>query len=253
MAASRLIGRGSPRALILCAGEGTRIRAVAGDGPKVLVPVAGVPTLERVLRWLAAHGVREVAVNLHHRGQVIQEHLGDGSGLGVSVRYSWEPELLGTAGACRPLADFLDRTFVVVYGDVLTDLDLPALLAFHRDRAALLTMALYHVPNPTECGIVGLAEDGRVTRFVEKPAPEAVFSDLANAGVLVAEPALMDHLPPDGPSDFGHDVIPALLARSAPLFGWPIPAGTTVVDMGTPGGYERAERWLGGPLPDHAA
>lgn len=235
----------APRALILCAGEGSRIRAVAGDQPKVLVPVAGVPTLDRVVRWLTSHGIAEVAVNLHHRGQSIQDHLGDGALLGVTVRYSREPVLLGTAGACRPLADFLDRTFVVVYGDVLTDLDLRALLAFHRLRGSVLTMALYRVPNPTECGIVGLAPDGRVQRFHEKPSPEGVFSDLANAGVLVAEPALLHEIP-DGTSDFGHDIFPALLAREAPVYGWPVPAGTTVADMGTPHGYERAERWLAG-------
>lgn len=238
-----------PRALVLCAGEGTRLRAVAGAGPKVLVPVAGVPTLDRVLTWLAGHGLREVAVNLHYRAAEIAAHVGDGAPWGLALRSSYEPALLGTAGACRPLADFLTGSFVVVYGDVLTDLDLGRLVAAHRAHGALMTVALYHVVNPTECGIVALDEAGRIIRFVEKPAPDAVFSDLANAGVLVAEPGILPFIPPDRPSDFGRDVLPALLAAGAPVYGWPIPAGTTVVDMGTPGGYERATRWLAGAAP----
>jgi NDP-sugar pyrophosphorylase family protein len=231
---------------VLCAGEGTRLRAVAGAGPKVLVPVAGAPTLDRVLSWLAGHGVREVAVNLHYRAEEIAAYVGDGSRWGLVARRSYEPALLGTAGACRPLADFLTTTFTVVYGDVLTDLDLGQLVAAHRSHGALMTLAVYHVVNPTECGIVALDESGRITRFVEKPAPDAVFSDLANAGVLVAEPGVLPFIPHDRASDFGRDVLPAMLAAGAPVFGWPIPEGTTVVDMGTPGGYERAERWLGG-------
>jgi NDP-sugar pyrophosphorylase family protein len=234
----------APRALVLCAGAGSRLRALAGDRPKPLVPVAGVPVLDRILAWLTAHGVRDVAVNLHHGAGALREHLGDGRRFGVQVTYSDEPTLLGTAGACVPLADFLSERFVVVYGDVLTDLDLGALLAFHVDRAALLTLSLYDVPNPTECGIVALDGAGRITRFVEKPAPDGVFSTLASAGVLVAEPALLAHIPTDRPSDFGHDLVPALLAAGAPVYGWPIPAGTTVVDMGTPEGYVRAESWL---------
>lgn len=234
-----------PRALVLCAGEGTRLRAVAGDGPKVLVPVAGLPTLDRVLGWLAGHGVQEVAINLHYRAEEIAAHVGDGARWGLALRRSYEPTLLGTAGACRPLADFLHDSFVVVYGDVLTDLDLGQLVAAHRAQGALMTLALYRVVNPTECGIVALDETGRITRFVEKPAPDALFSDLANAGVLVAEPGVLSFIPPDRPSDFGRDLLPALLAAGAPVYGWPIPEGSTVVDMGTPGGYERAEAWLG--------
>jgi NDP-sugar pyrophosphorylase family protein len=235
----------SPRTLVLAAGEGTRIRAIGGDRPKVLVPVAGLPAIDRILAWLAASGVREVALNLHHRGEEIAAHVGDGEGWGLEVRYSREEALRGTAGACLPLADFLTDSFVVVYGDVLTDLDLQELVAFHRDRGATLTLSLYHVPNPTECGIVELSDDGRIRRFVEKPAATEVFSDLANAGVLVAEPAVLRHIPPDRPSDFGRDLFPALLAAGEAVYGWPIPEGTRLVDMGTLEGYARAEAWLG--------
>jgi NDP-sugar pyrophosphorylase family protein len=233
-----------PRALVLCAGAGTRLRSITGPVPKVLVPVAGIPTLDRILSWLADSGVTEIALNLHHHAETLRAHLAANPHPTLTLHTSFEPTLLGTAGACKPLAPFLDRTFLVVYGDVLTDLPLADLLAFHHDRGALLTLAVYHVPNPTECGVVELDPDGRITRFVEKPSPDAVFSDLANAGILVADPALLAHIPPQGPSDFGHDILPALLAAGAPVYGWPIPPHSTVIDMGTPNGLARAEAWL---------
>jgi NDP-sugar pyrophosphorylase family protein len=241
------------RALVLAAGMGTRIRALAGPLPKVMVPVAGVPVVDRVLAWLARSGVHEVAVNLHHEAERLAAHLATAAPAGVRVRLSHEEKLLGTAGALRPLTDFLTSPFVVVYGDVVTDLDLGNLLARHRALGAALTMSLYDVPNPTECGIVGLDERGRVTRFVEKPARGEVFSTLANSGVLVIEPSVLDHVPPARGVDFGHDVIPALLAEGAVVAGLPLAAGETVIDIGTPEGYERAERWCAERDRDRAA
>jgi NDP-sugar pyrophosphorylase family protein len=134
----------------------------------------------------------------------------------------------------------------VVYGDILTDLDLAALLSYHRRRVAetrcAATLALYRVPNPTEVGLVGLDDDGRITRFLEKPRPEEVFTDLANAGILVAEACLLDQIPKGQFSDFGLDVLPRLLAADVPLYGWPIPAGTYLLDIGSLEKYAQAQR-----------
>jgi NDP-sugar pyrophosphorylase family protein len=233
---------------VLAAGEGTRLRPLTLNLPKAMVPVAGQPLLAHTLAWLAQHGIREVAINLHHCPEAITDFFGDGSASGMRITYSYEDRLLGTAGAARRLASFLgDGPFLVVYGDVLTDLDLTALLRLHHERAigepgAAATLALHRVPNPTEVGLVGLDASGRVTRFQEKPRPEEVFTDLANAGVLVAEPAVLDHIPDGEFSDFGLDVLPKLLAAGAPLYGWAIPEGTYLLDIGSPEKHMQAQR-----------
>jgi NDP-sugar pyrophosphorylase family protein len=201
---------------------------------------------------LSAHGVVDVTVNLHHHGAAIADCCGDGQAWNLRLTYAQAPA--GSAGAlaaagspqgARPDPGNAGEPLAVVYGDVLTDLDLGALLAFHESRRAPgrphLTLALYRVAHPSECGIVALDGDGRVTCFVEKPAPADVFSDLANTGVLIVEPELLSTIPP-APCDIGHDWLPRLLARGAPVYGWPIPPGTYLVDFGTPEAYARVQR-----------
>jgi mannose-1-phosphate guanylyltransferase len=236
-----------PRALVLAAGEGSRLRPLTADRPKPMLPVAGKPLLEHTVRWLRSYGIEEIAVNLHHRPESIISHFGDGSAFDVHIAYSPEDPILGTAGAVRKLAEYLNGgPFVVVYGDVLTDLNLQGLLAFHheqaiRNPATSATLSLYRVPNPTEVGLVGVDGGGRVTRFVEKPGPEEVFTDLANAGILVIEPHVIEQIPPDTFCDFGLQLLPRLLEEGVPIYGWPIPQGTYLLDIGTPEKYAQAQ------------
>ena len=130
------------KALILAAGEGTRMRPLTLDKPKPMLPVAGIPLLEHILLWLRKHGVDQVAINLNYRPEAITGYLGDGSRWGVEITYSYEDPILGTAGAAKKLEDYFeDGPFVIVYGDVLTDMDLMRLLRFHHDREAAATMA----------------------------------------------------------------------------------------------------------------
>ena len=233
------------KALILAAGKGTRLKQLTVDKPKPMLEIGGEPLLAHHVRRLAACGVRNIAINLHHAAEVISGYFADGHRYGVHIEYSFEPELLGTAGAAKKLASFLDEPFYVVYGDVFNNVDLSALAAFHQDHkrayaaAAGLSMSLYRVPNPSECGLVELA-DGRVTRFVEKPPPEEVFTDLANAGILVCDPAILAYVPPVTVYDFGRDLIPELLAHDMPVFGKPITAAEHVIDIGTLPGLAQA-------------
>lgn len=207
-----------------------------------MVPIGDRPLLAITVEQLRRHGIGDLAINLHYRPEAITGYFGDGTAFGVRITYSHEPELLGTAGAARKLATFLDETFVVVYGDVLTDLDYRRLIRFHRDKRALLTLSLYHVDNPTEVGLVALDGDGRITRFQEKPRPEEVFSDLANSGVLVCEPAIFGYIPPATFCDFGHQVLPALLAAGEPVYGLPLAPDEYLIDIGSPEKYARAQR-----------
>jgi NDP-sugar pyrophosphorylase family protein len=210
-----------------------------------MVPVAGRPLLEHTIAWLRHHGIDRIAMNLHHLPDVVTAHFGDGSAFSISLTYSIEDALLGTAGGIKRLASFLDDdVFVVHYGDVLTDLDLTGLVAFHasRPRRPCLSVTLYRVTNPHECGIVALDDGARIVRFQEKPAPDSVFDNLANAGVLVMDHQFLAHVPSDQTCDLGRDVFPRFLSLDVPMYGWPIPPRTFLVDVGTPERYAHACR-----------
>ena len=146
--------------------------------PKPMLPLGGRPLIGHLVALLRGHGVAEIAVNLHHRPEAIRAYLGDGSKFGVRVTYSHEETLLGSAGAVKKLEPFFDESFFVLYGDVLTDIDLTALAAHHRSRGAILTMALHETDEPARCGIAEVDGDGMVRRFREKPAPQEVVLEL---------------------------------------------------------------------------
>ena len=227
------------KALILAAGEGTRLRPLTLDRPKPMLSVGGQPILEHLVTLLRVHGVTEIAINLHYKPDVIVSHFGDGGRFGVSITYSPEERLLGSAGAAKQLAWFLDEPFIVLYGDVLTDLDLTSLAARHRAGGAMTTLALYEVDDPSRVGIVSLDDAGRVTRFVEKPPPGLDVGRLANAGIYVVEPDVLTLIPVGQPFDFGHDLFPLMLERGLPLLG--CQADGYVLDIGSPARYAQAE------------
>lgn len=227
-------------AIVLAAGEGTRLRPLTLDRPKPMLPLAGRPALEWLLRWLRWHGIRDIFINLHYRPDVIRAYFGDGAGLGLRIVYNEERELLGTAGGAAQFRDRVGETVLICYGDVLSDLDLDALLGHHRERRAVATLALYRVPDPWTRGIVDLASDGRIRAFREKPPPaECPPSALVNAGIFALETAVLHTIPTAQPSDFGHDVFPRLLASDAPLYGWETDA--YIFDYGTLDQYRQAE------------
>ncbi|MDP8980852.1 MAG: nucleotidyltransferase family protein [Acidobacteriota bacterium] len=225
--------------MLLAAGEGRRLRPFTDDRPKPMIAIAGRPILEHTVRLLARYGVRDLAINLHYHPESIVDHFGDGRRFGVRIQYSRESELLGTAGAVKKLESFFDEPFLVVYGDNLTDIDVERFSAFHRAHSALVTIALFHRENATASGIVGFADDGRVTRFLEKPRPDEIFSNWVNAGILIAEPAILAHIPSAGPSDFGRDVLPALLAAGLPVFGYRMTENLYWID--SPEDYQRTQ------------
>lgn len=239
------------KALVLAAGEGTRLRPLTLDKPKPMIPVNGKPVLQHILEWLVSQRVRQIAINLNYMPQAITGYFGDGALVGAQLTYAHEPAMLGTAGAVKNLEAFWGADpFVVAYGDVLTDLDLRELYTLHNQMLALhpalcMTMSLYRVPDPTRVGIVGLDAAHRVTQFVEKPAANAVFSDLANSGVLIVEPRALAHIPPNTFYDFGLHLIPDLLAKGELLCGSPIPPHTYLLDIGSRENLALAEMTFG--------
>lgn len=226
------------KALILAAGVGTRLRPLTDTCPKPMLPIAGEPLLAHTLRWLRRYGVTEAALNLHYLPEVVRNGLGDGSRFDMQLRYAHEERLQGTAGAIHNFPGFFDAPFLVIYGDLLLDLDLADLIGVHQAQDALMTLALKRTDTPQSQGMIEVDCDGRVLRFVEKP-PQWDGGDTANAGVYVCQPEIATLVPP-GVSDFGHDIIPALLRGGAPIYGRPLKG--YLLDIGTPTAYEQAQR-----------
>ena len=229
------------KAMILAGGLSTRLYPLTKRVPKPLVPVAGEPNAVHVIRYLHAFGVEDIAINVHYLGDQIEAKLGDGSAYGVRLHYLREPELLGSAGALKQMQGFFDDTFVVVGCDDLTDLRLDALVAFHKKREALATIALAQADDVTQYGVVVLDAEGRIREFQEKPARGEERSKLVNTGVYVFEPAILERIPAGAFYDFGRDVFPALQRERANFYGLAL-NGAYWCDIGTPAEYRRATR-----------
>jgi mannose-1-phosphate guanylyltransferase/mannose-1-phosphate guanylyltransferase/phosphomannomutase len=178
-----------------------------------MVPVLDRPVMAHILDLLDRHSFEEVIANLHYFPDSIREHFGE------RLEYRYEPELLGTAGGVRACADFFGgESFLVISGDALTDIDLGALLAAHRERGAIATLAAKRVADTREYGVVLHDEHGRVTGFQEKPEPADARSDLGNCGIYCLEPAIFEHFPSRPFVDWAQDVFPTLLERELPFY-----------------------------------
>jgi mannose-1-phosphate guanylyltransferase/mannose-1-phosphate guanylyltransferase/phosphomannomutase len=222
--------------MILAAGLGTRLRPLTYVMPKPVAPVLNRPIVVWIADLLAEHGFEDVVTNLSYLPEQIREVLGDGSGFGLRITYSEEPEPLGTAGGVGKVRDFLAETdsFLIISGDALTEIDLSSMRAAHQanvERGAIATLATKRVEDTTQFGVVITGEDGRIQGFQEKPKPEEALSDLANCGIYMFSSAIFDHFPPpdvkspagddDQPPgfvDWAMDVFPALLDGDIPFY-----------------------------------
>jgi NDP-sugar pyrophosphorylase family protein len=221
--------------MILAAGKGTRLYPLTETMPKPMVPVAGKPVLEHTLNWLHRHGILDIAINVHYQSTAIRDYFTDGTGFGVSLHYSQEPELLGTAGGVRQMESCFGESFVV---------DLGALIAFHHAQGPVphATLTLDQRPDAEQCGVVELDIHKRITRFIEKPKKEDIQSPWVNSGIMVLDRALLQSIPAGRFSDFGRDILPQWLSENVPIFGWGLPASAYLIDMGTPDKYAMANR-----------
>jgi mannose-1-phosphate guanylyltransferase len=225
--------------MILAGGLSTRLYPLTRQVPKALVPIAGEPNSAHVLRFLRSFGIEEVAINIHYHADAVRSALGDGSAYGVHLSYLHESELLGSAGAVQQMEPFFDETFAVVGCDDLTDLNLEALVAFHRKRKALATIALVSAEDVTQYGVVVLDETGRIVEFQEKPAVGTEKSHLVNTGIYVFEPEIFAYIEAGKFVDFGKNVFPQLQQEHAAFYGLHM-QGAYWCDIGTPGEYRRA-------------
>ena len=224
----------------MAGGEGTRLRPMTANQPKPLLPVANRPIMEHVLLLLKRHGFTETVVTVQFFAPLVRNYFGDGEDVGMSLQYATEEMPLGTAGSVKNAEDALQSgPFLVISGDALTDIDLSAMVAFHKKQGALVTVGLARVPNPLEFGIVITDDEGRIQRFLEKPTWGQVFSDTVNTGIYVMEPEVLAKVPAGEPVDWSADVFPELLGSGAPLHGW-VSDGYWQ-DVGTHESYLRAQ------------
>ena len=207
------------QAVILAGGMGTRLRPLTLNRPKPIVPLVNVPFLQHQLALLGAHGITDVILSVSHMPDVIRTTMGDGRAAGVRLRYVVEEEPLGTAGGVRNAADLVDGRVVVLNGDILTDLDLRAMLDAHEARRAKASIFLTPVENPTAYGLVELEPDGRVRRFLEKPGWDEVTTNTINAGVYILERELLALIPKGQAYSMEREFFPMLLERRVPFLG----------------------------------
>jgi mannose-1-phosphate guanylyltransferase len=222
--------------VVLVGGEGTRLRPLTLSTPKQLLPIVEQPMLERVLGQLAMHGIDEAVLSLGYLPDAFKDAYPDGVASGVALSYAVEPEPLDTAGAVRfaALAAGIDETFVVVNGDVLTDMDITALIGTHRERRAEGTIAVHPVDDPSSFGVLAVDDAGRVTAFVEKPAPGEAPSRLVNAGTYVLEPSVLRRIPAGRRVSIERETFPDMV-RDGSLYARA--DGAYWLDTGTPAAF----------------
>nr|WP_238438773.1 NDP-sugar synthase [Frankia nepalensis] len=229
---------------MLVGGKGTRLRPLTMSAPKPMLPVAGVPVTAHMLARARDAGIDRVVLATSYKAEVFEEYFGDGSAHGLELAYVTETEPLGTGGAIRNVADFLrsgpDDPVVIFNGDILSGLDIQALIARHTDSGAAVTLHLTEVDDPRAFGVVPTDASGRVTEFLEKtPDPP---TNLINAGCYVFRRSVIDEIPAGRPVSVERETFPGLLAAGVPIAAYP--DSTYWLDLGTPAAFVRGSRDL---------
>lgn len=225
------------KAIILAAGKGQRLKGILDNIPKPMAPVTGKPILQYNIEWLKNAGVTDIYINLHHLPDVITQYFGNGGRWGVQITYSYEPNLLGTAGAVKKIAsEYWQKNpiepFLVVYGDnLVSDFDLRQIMDFHKAKRGIGTICLYSKPDEAaKSGIAVLDKDCKITKFIEKPAPRQITSDLVNTGIYMLEPAILRYISEDCCCDFAKDVFGKILDEGESLYGVVLKANLIAID-----------------------
>jgi len=228
------------KGLILAGGKGTRLLPLTLNTPKPIVPVANEPFLLYQIDLMRSGGIDEVILSLSYQPRKIEDLLKDGTDYGINIRYVVEGTPLGTGGAFKNAEEHITSTTVVFNGDVLTALDLSAVIARHKQSGAVATIVLTPVENPSAYGLVETAADGRVLRFIEKPGPDEVTCNTINAGVYVLEPSVLRHIPRGEHYSFERGLFPALLEQKELVMSYIL--DKYWIDIGTPQKYLEVHR-----------
>jgi len=230
------------QALLLVGGEATRLRPLTCNMPKAMVPVLNIPFLEHVIRYLSGHGVNDIVLAQGHLPKLMDDYFQDGKRFGVKLTYSLEPKPMGTGGAIKYAEQYLDDSFLVLNGDIFTDLDITAMLQLHRERKAKATISLTPVEDPTAYGVIETTANGKVTRFLEKPRREEVTTNMINAGTLIFSKEVLKLIPADTNYSYERQLFPQLLQMGELICGFP--SSAYWIDIGKPETYLQLHRDL---------
>lgn len=207
------------KAMVMAAGVGSRLMPLTSTIPKPMVPIVNRPVMEYCIRLLKNHGIRNIIANTHYMPDVITEYFSDGKDFGVDLTYSYEKTLLGTAGGVKNNSWFLDDTFFVISGDALTNINLTEMYNFHKEKKALVTLALKPVKDVTQYGVVVTDKNNKINAFQEKPKKNEALSNLVNTGIYIFEPQIFEYIP-DGFYDFGKELFPKLVSMNEEIYGY---------------------------------
>jgi len=226
------------KAVVMAGGAGSRLRPMTVGRPKPMLPLVNQVVLGHILDLLRTHKITDVVVTLQYMASAIEDFFGDGSSYGTRLRYVVEETPLGTAGSVANARQYLDDTFLVISGDAVTNFNLQEIIDFHKAKRSMATLALYHVAEPLDYGVIVTDEQGRINRFLEKPSWGEVASDTANTGIYVLEPEVLDLIPAGESYDWGAEVFPRMLEAGMPMYGYVAPGYWC--DIGDFNEYRRA-------------
>lgn len=231
------------KAAILSAGLGTRMQQAFPGIPKVMLPIGGKPLLEQHILHLKKFGFDEIFINLHYLPEKIKNYFGDGKRFGVKIIYSYEPKILGTAGALINFKKNLTATFAVIYGDVFTVLNFAKMLAFHKNNKSQATLLVHQTDHPEDSDLIAINNEGRIHKFYISPHSEPIKdANLSSAAIYILEPDVLKFIPEKIPSDFVEDMFPKLLEKGFRMYGYL--SNEYSKDMGSPKRYEKVKKDL---------
>jgi mannose-1-phosphate guanylyltransferase len=227
----------------MCGGEGTRLRPLTFERPKPTIPLLNKPSIVHLVEHVAREGFSEIVITLGYKGTDIEEVLGDGRAYGVHIDYVRDKKKVGTAGSVKNAEEYFgNKTFMVIGGDHVMDLNLREMYRFHERGKAPVTIGLLPIDDPREYGIVDMDVNNKIHRFLEKPKPGEIFSNIASTGIYVCKPEILDMIPADTKYDFAKDLFPRLLQEKKRINGFLVRGQWT--DIGNPKAYREAVKWM---------
>lgn len=227
------------KAFILTAGVGERLRPLTDSVPKVMLPIGGKPILEHLVNLCRSYGICDLVVNLHWQPDRIVEYFGRGERFGVAITYSREPKLLGTAGALKKMEKILNERFLVLYGDVMMNVNLTKLISYHQEKGGIATLVVHESSHPKDSDLLELDSEGKVVTFWGWPRDHEPSTSLSNAGLLVLEPGIFEYIPEGKFCGIERDVFSVLIDEGIPLFGYD--TDEYLKDIGTPERYSEVQ------------
>lgn len=228
------------KAFILSAGLGERLGSLTSDTPKVMLSFGGKPILEHLILLCSKYNIREFVINVFWKSEKIIEYFGNGSRFGVRIHYSKEPRLLGTAGAIKRAETILTDTFLILYGDVMMDVDLAKLVAFHKQKHGIGTLVVHKSSHPKDSDLVEIGEKGNIVKFWGRPRFIEPRTRLSNAGLFVLEPSIFQYITSGINGSLETDIFPVLLANKVSLYGYV--TREYLIDIGTVQRYRKVKK-----------